>query len=150
MAGARELLECLPRDRWAVVTSANRGSAKTRMHLAGLPKAPLLIACEDVQARKPAPGGYMIAAEKFGLDCEITVVFEDSDIGISAVQNTGCPVLPSRRPALRRSSIKSIGLKTLRRFQSNAPIETYHFVSRDPLDQCERLSISTGSISPVA
>ena len=46
------------------------------MHLAGLPRAPLLIASEDVQAGKPAPGGYRIAAEKFGLDCGGTVVFE--------------------------------------------------------------------------
>ena len=54
-AGARELLECLPRDIWAVVTSTNRSLAETRMHLAGLPKAPLLVAAEDVQARKAAP-----------------------------------------------------------------------------------------------
>ena len=69
MAGARELLECLPRDRWAVVTSADRGLPETRMHLAGLPRAPLLVAAEDVQAGKPVPGGYRIAAEKswFGL-----------------------------------------------------------------------------------
>ena len=93
MAGARELLECLPSDRWAVVTSANQGSAKTRMHLAGLQKAPLLFASEDVQAGKPAPGGYRIAAEKFGLDCEIMVVFEDSAIGILAVRKAGCPVI---------------------------------------------------------
>ena len=129
----RALLECLPRDRWAVVTSADRGLAETRMHLAGLPKAPLLVAAEDVQAGKPAPDGYRIATEKLGLDCEIVVVFEDPDIGILAVRDAGCPVLSSRRPALRWSSIKSIGLKTLRRFQSNAPIEAYHFVSHDPL-----------------
>ncbi|MEC7302706.1 MAG: HAD family hydrolase, partial [Pseudomonadota bacterium] len=81
-AGARELLECLPRDIWPVVTSTNRGLAETRMHLVGLPKAPLLVAAEDVQAGKPAPDGYRIAAEKLGLDCEGTVVFENSDTGI--------------------------------------------------------------------
>ena len=63
------------------------------MHLAGLPKAPLLVAAEDVQAGKPAPDGYRIAAEKLGLDCEVTVVFEDSDTGILAGRNAGCPVI---------------------------------------------------------
>ena len=53
-------------------------------------RAPLLIASEDVQAGKPAPGGYRIAAEKFGLDCGGTVVFEDSDTGILAGRNAGC------------------------------------------------------------
>ena len=62
MAGARELLECLPRDRWAVVTSADRGLPETRMHLAGLPRAPLLVAAEDVQAGKPVTDVYRIAA----------------------------------------------------------------------------------------
>ena len=52
------------------------------MHLAGLPKAPLLVAAKDVQAAKPAPDDYRIAAEKLGLDCEGTVVFENSDTGI--------------------------------------------------------------------
>ena len=63
------------------------------MHHAGLPKAPLLLASEDVQAGKPAPDVYRIAAEKFGLDCEITAVFEDSDSGILASRNAGCPVI---------------------------------------------------------
>ena len=93
MAGARELLECLPRDRWAVVTSADRGLPETRMHLAGLPRAPLLVAAEDVQAGKPVPDGYRIAAENLGLDCEATVVFENSDTSILAGRNAGCPVI---------------------------------------------------------
>ncbi|MED5574598.1 MAG: HAD-IA family hydrolase, partial [Pseudomonadota bacterium] len=87
VAGARELLECLPRDRWAVVTSADRGLPETRMHLAGLPRAPLLVAAEDVQAGKPVPDGYRIAAENLGLDCEATVVFENSDTSILAGRN---------------------------------------------------------------
>ena len=148
-AGARELLECLPRDIWPVVTSTNRGLAETRMHLAGLQKRRYSLPLKTSRRENPRPMVTGSRPKNAGWIAK-TVVFEDSDIGISAVQNTGCPVLPSRRPALRRSSIKSIGLKTLRRFQSNAPIETYHFVSRDPLDQCERLSISTGSTSPVA
>ena len=93
MAGARELLECLPRDRWAVVTSADRSLPETRMHLAGLPRAPLLVAAEDVQAGKPVPDGYRIAAENLGLDCEATVVFENSDTSILAGRNAGCPVI---------------------------------------------------------
>ena len=91
---------------------------------------------EEVDEIVPVAGARELldCLRKFGLDCEITVVFEDSDIGIAAVRNASCPVLPSRRPASRRSSIKSIGLKTLHRFQSNAPIKTYQFVSCDPLD----------------
>ena len=66
---------------------------ETRMHLAGLPRAPLLVAAEDVQAGKPVPDGYRIAAENLGLDCEGTVVFENSDTGILAGRNAGCPVI---------------------------------------------------------
>src|SRR5690348_827792 len=35
--GARELLESLPLDRWAVVTSATRPLAEVRLRAAGLP-----------------------------------------------------------------------------------------------------------------
>ena len=63
------------------------------MHHAGLPKAPLLVASEDVQAGKPVPDGYRIASEKLGLDCVITAVFEDSNTGILASRNAGCPVI---------------------------------------------------------
>ena len=63
------------------------------MHLAGLPRAPLLVAAEDVQAGKPVPDVYRFAAENLGLDCEATVVFENSDTSILAGRNAGCPVI---------------------------------------------------------
>src|SRR5262245_39383480 len=63
IAGATPFLRSLPRDRWAVVTSAPLALAERRLEAAGLPEPPLLVTAEDVIRGKPAPDCYLRAAK---------------------------------------------------------------------------------------
>lgn len=91
--GAIELLDGLPGDRWAVVTSAGRELAICRMTAAGLPIPQVLITAEDVERGKPDPSGYATAAKLLGADPKECLVFEDAPAGIQAGRNAGCEVV---------------------------------------------------------
>lgn len=84
IAGASAFLERLPAERWAVVTSAPRALAERRMAAAGLPLPPVLITAEDVDRSKPAPDGYLLAAERLQVEISDCLVFEDAPAGIEA------------------------------------------------------------------
>ncbi|CAO3426460.1 HAD family hydrolase [Azospirillum endophyticum] len=91
--GALELLQSLPRHRWAVVTSAPRDMARKRIAQAGLPLPDLLIGADMVTHGKPHPEGYRTAAEKLGFDPRDTVVFEDAPAGLEAGHAAGSWVI---------------------------------------------------------
>lgn len=93
MPGARELLNSLPAGRWAVVTSGNKALATARLEAAGLPLPDLLVTADDVTEGKPAPDGYLIAAERLGLGPGEAVVFEDSSAGVRAGLAAGAEVI---------------------------------------------------------
>jgi HAD superfamily hydrolase (TIGR01509 family) len=93
LPGAKDLLESLPDGSWAVVTSATRTIATVRMAAAGLPRPPVLISSEDVDEGKPAPEGYLKAAQALGLDIAACVVFEDAGPGILAGRAAGAEVV---------------------------------------------------------
>jgi sugar-phosphatase len=83
----------LPHGSWAVVTSGVTALARARLGAAGLPVPPVLIAADDVARGKPAPDGYLAAAEKLGLDPAEAVVFEDSVAGAKAGAAAGAYVI---------------------------------------------------------
>ena len=91
--GVAEFLASLPKDRWAVVTSALRPLAIRRIEAAGLPVPDLVIAAEDVTNGKPAPDGFLIAADKLGVPIADCLVFEDSLAGIQSAEAAGARVL---------------------------------------------------------
>lgn len=93
IAGALNFLKSLPRDRWAIVTSAPRELAEVRLEAAGLPWPPVLIAGEDVQNGKPAPDCFMLAATILGQPIEECLIFEDAPAGIEAAEASGASVL---------------------------------------------------------
>ena len=109
--GAPELLAALPPARWAVVTSAPRALALSRIGAAGLPHPPLLVAAEDVERGKPAPDCFHLAAGRLGTTADRCLVCEDSPAGIAAAEDAGARVLvvtathaapqPSRHPGIR-------------------------------------------------
>ncbi len=67
IAGAKALLETLPADRWAVVTSAGHELALARLASVGLPRPLVLVGADDVAEGKPAPDGYLKAAAALGV-----------------------------------------------------------------------------------
>ncbi|MEV2215133.1 HAD family hydrolase [Streptomyces sp. NPDC050997] len=88
LPGTRALLDALPADRWAVVTSATRRLAEARLDAVGiLPKT--LIVAEDITRGKPDPEPYLLAARHLGVDPARCVVFEDAPAGLQAGRAAG-------------------------------------------------------------
>ncbi|MGV4983379.1 HAD family hydrolase [Streptomyces sp. NRAIS4] len=88
LPGTRDLLDSVPADRWAVVTSATRRLAEARLDAVGiLPKT--LIAADDITRGKPDPEPYLLAARQLGVDPAHCVVFEDAPAGLQAGRAAG-------------------------------------------------------------
>ena len=93
MAGAKKLLLRLPKNAWAVVTSASEELARLRLTRAGLPIPELLIAEDHVAIGKPHPECYLKAAEELKVKPEECLVFEDAPAGVMAANNANIPVV---------------------------------------------------------
>lgn len=91
--GARRLLDALPADRWAVVTSGSGSLVRNRLNAAALPEPDVVISADDVTAGKPDPEGYLCAARKLGTDPAECLVFEDSPTGVAAGIAAGSRVI---------------------------------------------------------
>ncbi|MGA6220263.1 HAD family hydrolase [Streptomyces umbrinus] len=88
LPGTRALLDSVPADRWAVVTSATRRLAEARLDEAGIrPKT--LIAADDITRGKPDPEPFLLAARRLGVDPARCVVFEDAPAGLQAGRSAG-------------------------------------------------------------
>jgi sugar-phosphatase len=91
--GARELLEMLPSERWAVVTSGIRAVAEFRIRYTGLPMPSVMICAEDLSHGKPDPEGYLTAALHLGRASKDCIVIEDAPAGIEAAHNAAMRVI---------------------------------------------------------
>ncbi|GGN70707.1 phosphatase [Streptomyces albiflavescens] len=88
LPGTLTLLDALPAERWAVVTSATRRLAEARLDEVGIrPKT--LIAADDITRGKPDPEPYLLAARELGVDPSRCVVFEDAPAGLQAGRAAG-------------------------------------------------------------
>jgi sugar-phosphatase len=93
LPGAKTLLEQLPAERWAIVTSATRRLLLARLEAAGLPVPERLISGDMVERGKPDPEPYRRGAELLGLRPEECVVVEDAPPGVGAGVAAGSRVL---------------------------------------------------------
>jgi sugar-phosphatase len=93
LPGAKALLERLPPERWAIVTSATGRLMLGRLAVAGLPVPKRLISGDMVERGKPDPEPYRRGAELLGLAPEECVVVEDAPSGVGAGMAAGCRVL---------------------------------------------------------
>lgn len=91
--GAAGFLSGLQVGRWAIVTSAARRLALSRLMAAGLSIPDILISAEDVQSGKPDPAGYLLAASVLGRPIEQCLIFEDAPAGIQAGLAAGGSVI---------------------------------------------------------
>jgi len=85
--GAHELLAELTLP-WAVVTSADLRLAKARLDAAGI-EPPVLVTTDDIEAGKPDPAGYLLAAELLGVPVGNCLVVEDAEVGLEAARAAG-------------------------------------------------------------
>jgi sugar-phosphatase len=91
--GARELLRRLATAGvpWAVVTNADERLARARLDAAGV-RPPVLVTTDDVEAGKPDPAGFLLAAQRLGVPIERCLVVEDSAPGAEAGRRAGAVV----------------------------------------------------------
>lgn len=89
LPGAEALLQSLPADAVAMVTSADRILAGVRMQAAGLDIPATAVTSEAVTRGKPHPEGYLAAAALLGAEPADVVVFEDAPAGIAAALAAG-------------------------------------------------------------
>lgn len=90
---AAAFLNALPKNRWAMVTSAPRDLALRRMAAAAIPEPAVMITAEDVKAGKPDPAGYLLAAKKLGVEPADCLIFEDAAVGIQAAEAAGAALM---------------------------------------------------------
>lgn len=93
LPGVKRLLEGLPPERWAIVTSATRRLLLARLTAAGLPIPERIISGDMVERGKPDPEPYRRGAELLGVRPEECVVVEDAPSGVGAGKAAGCRVL---------------------------------------------------------
>src|SRR5229473_8712500 len=63
LPGAMELLQALPPEKWAIVTSCTRRLAEVRIGAAGLPKPKHMVSSTDIRSGKPHPEPYLKGAQ---------------------------------------------------------------------------------------
>jgi sugar-phosphatase len=93
LPGARALLESLPAERWAIVTSATYRLLLGRLNAAGLPVPERIVSGDRVVNGKPHPEPYIRGASLVGADPKDCVVVEDAPSGVGAGVAAGCRVL---------------------------------------------------------
>ena len=93
LPGVKKLLESLPAERWAIVTSATRRLLLGRLETAGLPIPERIISGDMVERGKPDPEPYRRGAELLGFRPEECIVVEDAPSGAGAGAAAGGRVL---------------------------------------------------------
>lgn len=93
LAGAGALLESLPPERWAIVTSATGRLARERLRIARLPVPDRMITADMVERGKPDPEPYRRGTELIHSPAADCLVVEDAPSGVGAGIAAGCRVL---------------------------------------------------------
>ena len=93
LPGARALLESLPPERWAIVTSATYRLLLGRLKAAQLPVPERIISGDMVVHGKPDPEPYRRGAELIHEPAAECLVVEDAPSGVGAGIAAGCRVL---------------------------------------------------------
>jgi mannitol-1-/sugar-/sorbitol-6-phosphatase len=93
LPGVRTLLENLPPERWAIVTSSTSRLLLVRLKEAGLPVPGRIITADMVVRGKPDPEPYRRGAELLGFAASDCLVVEDAPSGVGAGKAAGCRVL---------------------------------------------------------
>ena len=99
LPGTLELLQAIPPEKWAIVTSCTRRLAEVRIAAAGLPKPRYTVTSTDITNGKPHPEPYLKGAKILGTTGAECVVIEDAPAGIRAGKAAGAHVVALRTTA---------------------------------------------------
>lgn len=139
LPGARQLLNILPPERWAIATSCTRPLAEVRLRAAGLPMPKTLITSSDVKIGKPDPEPYLKAAAKLGFAAADCIVVEDAPAGVRAGKAAGARVIAFLTTMIRRD-LDDAGADWI--VQNCADIAASHAVLNDDDDTGLQLSLA--------
>jgi sugar-phosphatase len=93
LPGVRKLLESLPPERWAIVSSATWRLLVGRLNAAKLPVPDRIVSGDRVVNGKPHPEPYLRGAEMVHAAPADCIVIEDAPSGVGAGKAAGCRVL---------------------------------------------------------
>lgn len=79
-----------------VTTASRKNSEQILSYYDRMKLFDFIISQEDVEEKKPNPEGYIKAMQRCGIDKADTIIFEDSDIGIKAAEESGATVFVVR------------------------------------------------------
>ncbi len=96
LPGVIDLLNSLPADRWAIVTSCTRRLAMVRSAAAGLPLPQHFVTSSDITHGKPHPEPYAKGASLLGFAAADCVVVEDAPAGVESGKAAGARVIALR------------------------------------------------------
>lgn len=99
LPGTLELLQAIPPEKWAIVTSCTRRLAEVRIGAAGLPRPKQMVSSNDIKHGKPNPEPYLKGAQILGAASSECVVIEDAPAGIRAGKAAGAHVIALRTTA---------------------------------------------------
>jgi sugar-phosphatase len=132
--GAKALLESLPLERWASVTSATKRLLVARLAAAKLPVPERLISADMVEHGKPNPEPYLKGAAVLGVAAKDCVVFEDAPNGVRAGVAAGCRVV---------GVLGTTGAEELLEAGANWLVESLASVTAEVMDGGLRLKVET-------
>jgi beta-phosphoglucomutase-like phosphatase (HAD superfamily) len=90
---------------FAVVSGGRRHSVVQSLTVTRLiDRFETIVGAEDYQNSKPAPDGFLLAADRLGVEPSACLVFEDTDLGIQAATAAGMASVRVPSPAERRAS----------------------------------------------
>ncbi len=93
LPGVQEMIAALPKNSWAIVTSATERLARSRLAFAGIPIPKYFVTSETVNHGKPHPEPYQRGAALLGAAAGECIVIEDAPAGVAAGKAAGCRVL---------------------------------------------------------
>lgn len=95
LPGVRRMIDSIPKGRYCVATSGAKTYAYGAMTRVGITPPSVTITADDprLEAGKPAPDPFLLAAKCLGFSAENCVVFEDSSSGIRAGVASGAVVV---------------------------------------------------------
>lgn len=91
--GAMALLDSLPDNAKAIVTSGSPPIAGARIAAAGLTAPAVIVTSADIENGKPNPEPFVLGARRLGVDPRRCLVIEDAPAGITAARAAGCHVV---------------------------------------------------------
>lgn len=135
MPGVIELLDLLDSLKIpkAIATSARLRSLEIILEPFNLIRRfDVIVTKEEVPAEKPHPGGFILAAERLGVDPAECVVIEDSPRGVLAAHRAGMKCIAVPTPSTHDGDFTPATLVIESLFQINIELLSSLFTSQQP------------------